>query len=321
MNRNNCLISIIVPVYNIEQYLPRCIESLINQTYHNIEIILVDDGSLDKSGEICDEYAKRDKRIIVIHKENGGLSDARNRGLDIAKGDYIMFIDSDDWIEEDSCETLNRLAFEYNADIVVFGLNTVFSSGKTIRSKKGLTGLADKNMCMKFLIYNVSKGGIFNYVCNKLYSSQLFKDLKFPIGRLAEDQDTTYKLIHKSQRIYVTDQALYNYYQREGSITTTQYYPRLIRDYHELLLKRLEFIQEHYSELENYQIAQILAHAYISIIKLQGNQQYKELKKELVYFCNKYALEAKELSVLDRKVRLHHYCYPLFWLYVKLFIR
>lgn len=321
MGKNNSLISIIVPVYNVEQYLPRCIESLICQTYHNIEIILIDDGSPDKSGEICDEYARHDKRIVVIHKENGGLSDARNRGLDIAKGDYIMFVDSDDWIEENSCETLCQLVLEYDADIVVFGLNTVFSSGKTTRSKKGLTGLVNKNMCMKFLMYNVSQGGVFNYAWNKLYSSQLFKDLRFPIGRLAEDQDTTYKLIHKSQRIYVTNQALYNYYQRDGSITTMQYYPCLIQDRHELWLKRLDFIREHYPELKNYQIAQILGTAYVSIIKLQGNLQYKELKKELAYFCDKYALKAKELSALDRKVRLHHYCYPLFWLYVKLFIR
>ena len=100
MSRNDSLISIIVPVYNVEQYLSRCVDSLVNQTYHNIEIILVDDGSPDRSGEICDEYAKKDKRVKVIHQSNGGLSDARNTALDIAKGDYLMFVDSDDWIEK-----------------------------------------------------------------------------------------------------------------------------------------------------------------------------------------------------------------------------
>ena len=100
MSRNDSLISIIVPVYNVEQYLSRCVDSLVNQTYHNIEIILVDDGSPDRSGEICDEYAKKDKRVKVIHQSNGGLSDEMNTALYIAKGDYLMFVDSDDWIEK-----------------------------------------------------------------------------------------------------------------------------------------------------------------------------------------------------------------------------
>lgn len=163
MSRNDSLISIIVPVYNVEQYLSRCVDSLVNQTYHNIEIILVDDGSPDRSGEICDEYAKKDKRVKVIHQSNGGLSDARNTALDIAKGDYLMFVDSDDWIEKKTCEILNRLASDYKADTVIFGLNFVFDSGKVIRSKRGMAGLTDKNMCMKYLIHNVARGGIFNY--------------------------------------------------------------------------------------------------------------------------------------------------------------
>lgn len=321
MSRNDSLISIIVPVYNVEQYLSRCVDSLVNQTYHNIEIILVDDGSPDRSGEICDEYAKKDKRVKVIHQSNGGLSDARNTALDIAKGDYLMFVDSDDWIEKKTCEILNRLASDNKADTVIFGLNFVFDSGKVIRSKRGMAGLTDKNMCMKYLIHNVARGGIFNYACNKMFSSHLFEGLRFPVGRLAEDQDVIYKLIHRSQRIYVTEQPLYNYYQRDGSITAAQYYPRLIRDRHELWLKRLDFIREYYPDLENYQIAQILGAAYVGIVKLEGNKQNGELKKKLICFSNKYILKEKELSVLDRKIKLHYYCYPLFWLYVKLFIK
>lgn len=111
------LISIIVPVYNVEKYLKECIDSVISQTYKNLEIILVDDGSTDKSGEICDEYSKKDSRIKVIHKENGGLSDARNVALDIAKGEYIGFVDSDDYVEKDMFETLYKLAEEHNTEI------------------------------------------------------------------------------------------------------------------------------------------------------------------------------------------------------------
>ena len=224
---------------------------------------------------------------------------------------------SDDWIEKKTCEILNRLASDYKADTVIFGLNFVFDSGKVIRSKRGMAGLTDKNMCMKYLIHNVARGGIFNYACNKMFSSHLFEGLRFPVGRLAEDQDVIYKLIHRSQRIYVTEQPLYNYYQRDGSITAAQYYPRLIRDRHELWLKRLDFIREYYPDLENYQIAQILGAAYVGIVKLEGNKQNGELKKKLICFSNKYILKEKELSVLDRKIKLHYYCYPLFWLYVK----
>ena len=157
------LISIIVPIYNVELYLRRCVYSLITQTYKKIEIILVDDGSPDRCGEICDEYAKADSRVRVIHKTNGGLSSARNAALDIATGDYIMFVDSDDWIESNCCEELVKKIMEYNADIVAFGLNYVYDSGKIVKSLSGLTGLADKEMCMEYLIYNVNKVGVCIY--------------------------------------------------------------------------------------------------------------------------------------------------------------
>ena len=125
MSRNDSLISIIVPVYNVEQYLSRCVDSLVNQTYHNIEIILVDDGSPDRSGEICDEYAKKDKRVKVIHQSNGGLSDARNTALDIAKGDYLMFVDSDDWIEPTMYEEMLSFMEKEQLDLVECGINLV----------------------------------------------------------------------------------------------------------------------------------------------------------------------------------------------------
>ena len=314
-------IIIIVPAHNDEMTVVDTVFSLLEQDYKLYEIIVVDDGSTDDSGKICDYYAAKDQRVVIIHQRNQGNNVARKNGVKIANGDYVGFVDSDDWIEKKTCEILNRLASDYKADTVIFGLNFVFDSGKVIRSKRGMAGLTDKNMCMKYLIHNVARGGIFNYACNKMFSSHLFEGLRFPVGRLAEDQDVIYKLIHRSQRIYVTEQPLYNYYQRDGSITAAQYYPRLIRDRHELWLKRLDFIREYYPDLENYQIAQILGAAYVGIVKLEGNKQNGELKKKLICFSNKYILKEKELSVLDRKIKLHYYCYPLFWLYVKLFIK
>ena len=129
-------ISVIVPVYKVESYLGKCLDSIIGQTYHILEIILIDDGSPDRCGEICDEYAAKDPRIHVIHQQNAGLSAARNAGLDIASGDYIMFVDSDDWVEKNTCETVLMIAQQQQADIVCYGYNEVSSSGKILKSLK-----------------------------------------------------------------------------------------------------------------------------------------------------------------------------------------
>ena len=315
------LISIIVPIYNVELYLRRCVYSLITQTYKKIEIILVDDGSPDRCGEICDEYAKADSRVRVIHKTNGGLSSARNAALDIATGDYIMFVDSDDWIESNCCEELVKKIMEYNADIVAFGLNYVYDSGKIVKSLSGLTGLADKEMCMEYLIHNVNKGGVFNYACNKIFLSELFSNLRFPIGFLAEDQDITYKLIHKSKRIYVTDIPFYNYYQRNNSIASSQYAPQLIKDRHVLWEKRLDFLKQEYPNLLNYQIAELLGTAYVGLVKLQGNSNCEDIWNMLNGFVEKYKNREEVFLKFDRRIKLRYYSYPLFWLYVKLFVK
>lgn len=315
------LISIIVPVYNVELYLHRCVDSLINQSYKKIEIILVDDGSPDNCGEICDEYAKTDNRVIVIHKANGGLSSARNAALDVATGNYIMFVDSDDWIEPHCCKELIKTIMEYNTDVVVFGLNYVYDSGKIVNSQRGLTGVVDKEKCMEYLIHNVNKGGIFNYACNKIYLSELFSDMRFPIGFLAEDQDITYKVIHKSKRVYVTDRPYYNYYQRSNSIASSQYSPKLIKDRHVLWEKRLDFLRQEYPNLLNYQIAELLGTSYVGLVKLQGINGWEDVSKILNQFVEKYKSKERQFVRFDRRIRLHYYCYPLFWLYVKLFVK
>ena len=315
------LISIIVPIYNVEQYLKRCVNSLINQTYRNLEIILVDDGSPDKCPQICDEYAAIDSRVKVLHKPNGGLSDARNKGLDIATGDYIMFVDSDDWIEINTCKDIITYIYTQNADVVVFGLNSVYDTGKIVKTKKGLIGCVEKEECLKYMIYRIMDGGVFNYVCNKIFSAQLFDGLRFPLGRLAEDQGFTYKLIHKANKIYVTDKPLYNYYQRSDSISSSRYYPRVIKDRHELWLDRLSFIKEFYPRLESYQVAQIMGISLVSLIKLSNSNENIELINELKMFVSQYISQEKYLATLDIRVWLHYYCYPLFWLYIRLKVK
>ena len=211
------LISIIIPVYNVEKYLRRCIDSVLGQTYDKLEIILVDDGSTDNSGRICDEYREKDQRIIVIHKENGGLSEARNFGIEKRSGEYISFVDSDDWIEGDYVELLYRSIIENNADMAIAGNYIRFSHGRTITVSACGKDVLSGEQTLDALVWN--KNGIDVAAWAKLYKKTLFNDVKYPVGELFEDTATTYKLIDRCERVAVCPTPVYNYVKREGSIT------------------------------------------------------------------------------------------------------
>lgn len=210
------LISIIVPCYKVEKYLPECIDSIIKQTYTNIEIILVDDGSPDKCGQICDEYVTKDHRIQVIHKTNGGLSDARNVALDIAKGEYITFVDSDDYIAQDYVEYLWHILNQNKADISAM-LDKHFIDGKTLTTvikEDKVNVISPKDyLCKLFYQINVTTGAQA-----KLYKKELFKNIRFPKGLLYEDLLTIYKLVNNCSRIAISDHISYFYRERPGSI-------------------------------------------------------------------------------------------------------
>ena len=235
------LISIIVPVYKVEPYLRECLDSIVNQTYRNLEIILVDDGSPDRSGDICDEYAAADKRITVIHQENKGVSEARNAALDIARGDYIQFVDSDDRIEKNACETVLHIAEEQHADIVVFGLKVCFLSGETYIIGTGRCGPIDKSAMIGQLV----DVDIMSSLVNKLYSRELFDGVRLIKGRYCEDMDIVYKIIHRSRAIYLTEDILYIYSHREGSLTTQRYQAKAIKSRALIFKERLAFIRQH----------------------------------------------------------------------------
>lgn len=311
------LISIIVPVYNVEQYLKRCIDSLIYQTYQNIEILLIDDGSPDRCGEICDEYARKDNRIIVAHKPNGGLSDARNKGLDIAKGEYVMFVDSDDWIESETCKAVADCINKYNVDVVSFGIQLV-GDGKIYDIQKVKNaGFVSSSEAVGSMIYRQREKGLLNYVCNKAFKKSLFDDIRFPLGMLFEDQDVTYRLLHKATGIFALDSVFYNYYQRGNSIMAGFYRPKALHDRISIWLKRYKFLCDNYPDYSDQQIAQVLGDVYIALIKLKGNTDYQDFRKEIEKVAITYKSKAKNLAVYSKKVKLHYYCYPLFWLYVK----
>lgn len=245
MENTNSLISVIVPIYNAEQYLEKCIDSIINQTDTNLEIILVNDGSTDNSGAICDEYAKKDSRIKVIHKENGGLSSARNTGLENANGEYVSFVDSDDWIELDMLETLYDACIANEAEVACGGRYDVYPQSTIV-------GLCpQKNECIS-TIEMIKK--LFTSVecdcsvCDKLFKRPLFNEIRFPIGQINEDEAIFYNLLEGVTRVALINKPLYNYFHRSSSISTSDFTERKLI-YMENAIKIKNFIIEKYPEL------------------------------------------------------------------------
>lgn len=216
---HNELISIIIPVYNVEKYLDRCIKSVINQTYKNIEIILIDDGSTDKSLDICYNYLEQDNRIKVFHKENGGLSSARNYGIDVATGKYLTFIDSDDEIEKDYIEYLYNLIKKYDTKMSICSYSVI---------KNNITDFG-LNLCEKLLTTEecldnlLCEKGFTVSACAKMYEKDLFKNIRYPLNKLCEDNGTTYKLIMECNNIAYGNESKYNYYIHDNSITTSEF--------------------------------------------------------------------------------------------------
>lgn len=211
------LISIIIPIYKVEPYLRRCLDSIVNQTYTNLEIILVDDGSPDGCPAICDEYATKDKRIIVIHKENGGLSDARNAGLDICKGKYISFVDSDDWVADCYIEILFDSIKKYNADISVCKFKkTAYSINlRTDKIESSFQVLSSLEAVKKLW---TPDSPYFGTAWAKLYKKKLWNDIRFPIGQIHEDDYTLYKILFNAINTVFLETSLYFYFQRNDSI-------------------------------------------------------------------------------------------------------
>lgn len=219
------LISVIVPVYNVEAFLPRCVDSILAQTYENLEIILVDDGSPDGCGTICDGYAAKDNRVKVIHKENGGLSSARNAGLEAATGEYIAFVDSDDWIELEMYGHMLSLLDKYEAKLVCAGRYDV--DEKTGTKTVGLCPkkeevVSGEEMAGRIFLW----AGCDSSACDKLYHHSLLEGFRYPEGKVCEDVPVTYRIVLKAGRAVLCDRPFYNYYHRAGSISKE----RLITD-------------------------------------------------------------------------------------------
>ncbi len=275
------LISIIIPIYKVEKYLDRCIKSVVNQTYKNLEIILVDDGSPDSCPNICDKWKIKDNRIIVIHKENGGLSDARNAGLEIATGKYIGFVDSDDFIFEYFVEVLYRNLVNTHSDIIQCSYLTVddnyLEKEKLISANINIKTFDTKN-ALKLLI----EGKMLNQVVwNKLYKKELFQEIHFEYDKLNEDDFFTYQVFAKCNKITYIDLPLYYYQIRNESIMKKRYSIKRL-DGLEARFLRYEFLKENYYELSSLEKKNLLffiVYSYQMVLTIEEKSERIKAEK------------------------------------------
>lgn len=255
----NELISVIIPVYNVEKYIEKCLNSVTAQTYENLEIVIVNDGSTDSSIVYCEKCANDDNRIKILNKENGGLSDARNAGIDICTGNYICFVDSDDYLEKEAIERLLEKILKYNADIAIGNINKVYENGEIVEMDKlEMELLTDK----KKIYSNASK---YVTAWGKLYRRELFSVLRYPKDKLHEDAYIVCDLLKNANKVVQVDYYGYNYLQREGSIMNSKFTVKRL-DAVEARIKRVDFYlcegMYHEAQKNLFNSAQILYQGY-----------------------------------------------------------
>lgn len=282
---NNPLISVIVPVYKVEPYLKRCVDSIRNQTYSNLEILLIDDGSPDRCGEMCDELAKEDKRIRVVHKKNGGLSSARNAGLDIASGAYIGFVDSDDWIDLNMYQFLYDRMIQQNAQIsccaiaysdgerVIGYMNDKFDDTLTLNAAQAQVELTQN--------YRVT-----NSVDDKLFERSIWEDLRFREGAIYEDAFIQHQCIHKAKCITYAAKPLYFYFQSPDSILRGN----ISLKHYDLVIsgeERIAFYEAYYPQAVDYAKAAHVMACIDLLYKTHSNQQWNTYREKMLHLVKK----------------------------------
>jgi len=279
------LISVIIPAYNVEKYLTKCIESLINQTYTNLEIVLVDDGSTDNTPQICDKYAQKDKRIKVIHKQNGGQSEARNFALDVVNGKYITFLDSDDFVSNDYIEYMYELLKNNNADISVCAFQIVNFENKKYKTEETEVNVYTTEKAFENLLYSE---GIEVAVCAKLFPKEYFSDIRFPVGEKYEDIAIIALLMNKATRIVYGNKKCYFYYTRQGSTSKSGFYKGEL-DYIKNVDFMLEVIKQNYPNTKDAILRyKIYSHFRILRILLFSKNKNNEIQTEMIKNIKKY---------------------------------
>ena len=283
----NKVVSVIIPIYNVEKYIVKCVQSVINQSYKQLEILLIDDGSTDSSGEICDTLLVEDSRIKVFHKENGGLSSARNYGIEQATGDYITFIDSDDYVHINFIESLLDLIIQFESELSFLEMGLVDEFGNFLKKpiSKVERGSLDTSQALWEMCLN-KKTGVS--ACSKLYKRELFDQIRFPEGKIFEDIATIPYVMANAKRVSFSTDRMYYYVQRAGSITHS---PIVSKDYtiFEAFDKLLLFINKRYPSIEEAAIVRVV------------NDTFWRFMQRLIY--NKdYLIKAKAIKKKYKKI-------------------
>ena len=298
---SNKLVSVIVPIYNVENYIDKCVESICNQSYENIEVILVDDGSPDQCPTICDEWGRRDSRVRVVHKKNGGLSSARNAGIALAKGSYLAFIDGDDFVSKDYIETLIYACEENNVKVSACGYVEYYSENKQIIRCGESTYAISGEEAIKDIF--TMKNDIHVVAWNKLYAKELFEenDILYPVGKIHEDVFTTYKFFANVDKVIYVNKPCYYYVQREGSIINQSFNPKRLQ-----LLDAIEdirpFVNEH-SPIYDTEFAFYTFLNYLTVINSMADSDYKDRKmyKKIVSMIDTVVPQIRQTKYLSKK--------------------
>lgn len=275
--KESLLVSMIIPVYNVAPYLRRCLDSVLRQTYTNLEILLIDDGSSDGSGAICDEYAGKDARVCVVHKENGGLSDARNSGLKQAAGEYVSFIDSDDYVADQYVELLLGKLQQYQADVSICGY-LEFNGMEALKADENAAEMVfDRKTALENLLYQKY---YTTSAWGRLYRRELWKDIWFPKGKLYEDLAVIYRVFAKSSKAVYLERRLYYYFQRPGSIIRS-FDPKNALDRVDHAKEIMHFIGKNEPSLKKAAASRLLASAVLVLDGVPAGPAHQDIEETL----------------------------------------
>ena len=301
------MISVIVPIYNVEKYLARCVDSIVNQTYKNLEIILVDDGSPDRCPQMCDDYAEKDSRIKVVHKKNGGLSDARNEGMAVATGEYISFIDSDDYVSDDFFECLLDVMNKENSDIAECSVVKFYEDNRFDEFSDDLSVKTyDTQDAMSALI---AENPFHQHVWNKLYKTELVKDIPYAVGKLNEDEFWTYRVFGRANKVARINKTMYYYFQRSSSIMGVGYNIRRL-DALEGKANRQKYIENNFPDLSTQAKIDLYGScmfAYQSVLKFMSGADKKKALELIRKYRKMYNLSFDEIKLADKSARKYFY--------------
>lgn len=309
------IVSVIVPIYNVKSYLTQSVDSIRNQSYQHIQIILVDDGSTDGSGNLCDCFEKEDHRIQVIHQKNGGLSHARNTGLRFAKGEFVAFVDSDDFLEKDYIKTLLLLCNKYETDISICEFRKIYNFEQTQNVITCDINITTKVFCQEDLFCSMYAQYHENYTSfivawNKLYKRSLWKEVTFPEGRIHEDEATIYKLFAQVKSAVYTNQPLYNYRQTPGSIMQENFHEKRF-DWLTALKERIAFFEKICFNQGVYLSYKTYADGAITLYR-QINKtipNYKNRKQEMKKIVKTTMTEIRQFGTLPFRTKTGYYIF------------